>query len=144
MLYTELFLMWLAFIWLLEHFLIGWAPNPYKVYLPESRGERGQGTLERKEERMEGRERVREREEEEESGDWRRSWEITISWGICPRFAEVPDFALSTLTRMGSVLLTVHIYTLHYPVMDTCLPSLPLAWFSSWRQREPTQVKIVL
>ena len=63
----------MAFIWLLEHFLIGWAPNPYKVYLPESRGERGQGTLERKEERMEGREREREREEEEESGDWRRS-----------------------------------------------------------------------
>ena len=29
MLYTELFLMQLGFIWLREHFLIGWDPNPH-------------------------------------------------------------------------------------------------------------------
>lgn len=61
MLYTELFLMRLGFIWLLEHSLISWVPNPHKVYLPESRGEKGQGKRKRKEERLEGRERERER-----------------------------------------------------------------------------------
>lgn len=59
---------------------------------------------------------------------------------ICPRFAEVPDFALSTLTRMVSKscsLCTVH--TVHHPVMNTCLASLHLP-ASDFHQKtkEPT------